>query len=249
MGSETKEPTASELPVRALVRRSVTTVRDIAAGAMLQLSDLTLLRPGTGIAPRERDRVPGKRARHAIPAGSTLQWYWTLDLASAQGNFATLQGSTWYTDGTKAKSGPAGTPIQAYGAGALQNVPYRLVLGTGLGILSDKGGTGVPKVVALATLRPELAARYRDGDMLIITKTNRLSTVHRRVRLDDSLRLDHAGDPGQPVHRQRQLRQHNGRHRPLAHWSVRHRQSHAAKRRGPHRLERRRPGNRRRGRW
>ena len=56
--------------------------------------------------------------------------------------------------------------------------------GTGLGILSDKGGTAVPKVVALATLRPELAARYRDGDLLIITKTNRLSTVHRRVRLD-----------------------------------------------------------------
>lgn len=74
MGSEAKEPTASELPVRALVRRSVTTVRDIAAGATLQLADLTLLRPGTGIAPRDRDRLPGKRARHAIPAGSTLQW-------------------------------------------------------------------------------------------------------------------------------------------------------------------------------
>ncbi|HEX2157396.1 MAG TPA: CAP domain-containing protein [Actinomycetes bacterium] len=67
----------------------------------------------------------------AFNAGSALQWYWTLDLTSAQGTFATVQGSTWYSDGTRAKSGPAGTPIQAYGAGALQNVPYRLVLGTG----------------------------------------------------------------------------------------------------------------------
>jgi N,N'-diacetyllegionaminate synthase len=74
MGSDVKEPTASELPVRALVRRSVTTARDIAAGATLQLSDLTLLRPGDGIAPRERDRVPGKRARRALAAGTTLQW-------------------------------------------------------------------------------------------------------------------------------------------------------------------------------
>ena len=33
-------------------------------------------------------------------------------------------------------------------------------------------------------MRPEIAARYQEGDLLIITKTNRLSTVHRRVRLD-----------------------------------------------------------------
>ncbi len=44
--------------------------------------------------------------------------------------------------------------------------------------------TAVPEAVPLATMRPEIAARYRDGDLLIITKTNRLSTVHRRVRLD-----------------------------------------------------------------
>ena len=56
--------------------------------------------------------------------------------------------------------------------------------GTGLGILSDHDGTASAKAVPLATMRPELAARYKEGDLLIITKTNRLSTVHRRVRLD-----------------------------------------------------------------
>ena len=56
--------------------------------------------------------------------------------------------------------------------------------GTGLGILSDDDGSAMSKAVPLATLRPELAARYQEGDLLIITKTNRLSTVHRRVRLD-----------------------------------------------------------------
>ena len=56
--------------------------------------------------------------------------------------------------------------------------------GSGLGILSNGDPSAVPEVKPLSTLRPELAARYQGGDLLIITKTNRLSTVHRRVRLD-----------------------------------------------------------------
>ena len=44
---------------------------------------------------------------------------------------AVVAGSTWYSDGTKAQAGSEGAPITAYAAGALKNVPYRLVLGTG----------------------------------------------------------------------------------------------------------------------
>jgi N,N'-diacetyllegionaminate synthase len=73
-GDGIKAPTASELPVRALVRRSVTSVRDIAAGAAIGPSDVALLRPGTGIPPAEFKEVLGKRARNAIPAGQTVQW-------------------------------------------------------------------------------------------------------------------------------------------------------------------------------
>ena len=46
---------------------------------------------------------------------------------------ATVQGSTWYSDGTKAKAGPPGTRITAYAANAFSGVPYRLVLGHGAG--------------------------------------------------------------------------------------------------------------------
>jgi N,N'-diacetyllegionaminate synthase len=74
LGSAVKQPTASELPVRALVRRSVTVVRAIAEGAVVQAADVALQRPGTGIPPREAHQVAGKRARRAIPAGTTLQW-------------------------------------------------------------------------------------------------------------------------------------------------------------------------------
>lgn len=74
LGSPVKAPVASELPVRELVRRSVTTVRALAAGQALTRADVALLRPGNGIAPRALDRVVGCRAARDLPAGTTLQW-------------------------------------------------------------------------------------------------------------------------------------------------------------------------------
>jgi N,N'-diacetyllegionaminate synthase len=73
-GNGIKAPTESELPIRALVRRSVTTILDIAAGAAIGPEDVYLLRPGTGIPPVELQAVLGKRAKKLIPAGQTLQW-------------------------------------------------------------------------------------------------------------------------------------------------------------------------------
>jgi len=40
-----------------------------------------------------------------------------------------VAGSTWYSDGTRAKQGGVGTEIRAYATGAIQGVPYNLVLG------------------------------------------------------------------------------------------------------------------------
>ena len=74
LGTSTKAPTATELPIRALVRRSVTLVRDIEAGATLQATDLALLRPGTGISPAELDRVSRCQTKKAMKAGTTLNW-------------------------------------------------------------------------------------------------------------------------------------------------------------------------------
>lgn len=74
LGSAIKQPSASELPVRALVRRSVTLVKPVFSGALIQRSDVALLRPGTGIAPAELAAVIGKLAARDIPADTTLQW-------------------------------------------------------------------------------------------------------------------------------------------------------------------------------
>lgn len=74
LGSDRKEPTLNELPVRAVVRRSVTTLVAIKKGQALSADNLALLRPGTGIEPRELPAVVGKRAVRDIAAGTTLNW-------------------------------------------------------------------------------------------------------------------------------------------------------------------------------
>ena len=59
-----------------------------------------------------------------------------------------------------------------------------LVPGTGLGILADETRSNVASPVPLDTLSQELADRYREGDLLVITKTNGVSPVHRRAKMD-----------------------------------------------------------------
>ena len=49
-------------------------------------------------------------------------------LPSAGSAIEVVAGSTWYSDGTRHKSGPVGTVVTAYAAGAIPNVPYKLVL-------------------------------------------------------------------------------------------------------------------------
>ena len=56
--------------------------------------------------------------------------------------------------------------------------------GSGLGILSDEQNSSLGKQKLLSEMAPQVAERYEEGDLLIISKTNRLSTVHRRAKMD-----------------------------------------------------------------
>lgn len=65
---------------------------------------------------------------------SQFDWYWVMNYTSpVAGQTSVVAGSTWYSTGANTRSGPVGTAVRAYAVGALQNVPYRLVLGTGPG--------------------------------------------------------------------------------------------------------------------
>lgn len=74
LGSAEKRPTDAELPVRSLVRRSITAIRSIERGEKISMADVAMMRPGDGIPPGELNAVLGRRARHAIECGATLKW-------------------------------------------------------------------------------------------------------------------------------------------------------------------------------
>ena len=74
LGNGRKEPRASELPVRALVRRSAYAARSIAAGAPLTPADVIWQRPAGEIGPEDADAVFGASAAADITAGAALSW-------------------------------------------------------------------------------------------------------------------------------------------------------------------------------
>jgi N-acetylneuraminate synthase len=74
LGDGVKSPKPAELSTRDVARRSVTLLRDLPAGAALAREDLGILRPGTGIAPKDFEKVLGRAVRSALLAGTTLQW-------------------------------------------------------------------------------------------------------------------------------------------------------------------------------
>ena len=74
LGDGVKAPRASELPIRDLVRRSVTLLSDKAAGEVIYAADLVLLRPGTGIPPKQLQQVIGRRLKAFQKAGTALAW-------------------------------------------------------------------------------------------------------------------------------------------------------------------------------
>ncbi len=59
-----------------------------------------------------------------------------------------------------------------------------IVPGSGLGILSKAGWSSYEQPVPLSRIEPGLRARIEGGDLLIYSKTNRSSSVHRRARMD-----------------------------------------------------------------
>jgi len=74
LGDGEKSPRPSEIPIRDLVRRSVTLKRALRANERISVDDLELLRPGNGIPPKDVERLVGKCVRSDLPAGTLLRW-------------------------------------------------------------------------------------------------------------------------------------------------------------------------------
>lgn len=72
LGTEEKRCQPCEEDVRTVARRSVVLTQEVAAGAMLTATMLTLKRPGTGIAPKNLLETIGKKVTKDLPAGTIL---------------------------------------------------------------------------------------------------------------------------------------------------------------------------------
>lgn len=66
-GSKYKAPLASEKEAILYARRSIVSMREIPAGKTINTEDIAIKRPGTGISPRDIDKVVGKKAKKNIP--------------------------------------------------------------------------------------------------------------------------------------------------------------------------------------
>jgi pseudaminic acid synthase len=57
-----------------LYKRSIYAYKDIAAGETLSDSNLKIIRPALGLAPKHWENIQGKKAKNAIKAGQPLAW-------------------------------------------------------------------------------------------------------------------------------------------------------------------------------
>ncbi|MDF1721071.1 MAG: N-acetylneuraminate synthase [Minwuia sp.] len=72
LGDGVKVPRGSELDTRRVARRGLKAATDLAAGAILRLQDIAVLRPETGIAPHLIDDLPGRTLRRSLTRGAPI---------------------------------------------------------------------------------------------------------------------------------------------------------------------------------
>lgn len=74
LGDGRKRPSAAELAVADVARRSLVAARDIRRGEVVRDADVAILRPGTGLPPSRKPDVLGRAAKVDIPAGALIQF-------------------------------------------------------------------------------------------------------------------------------------------------------------------------------
>jgi N-acetylneuraminate synthase len=72
LGHGRKEPTASELKNRAIVRKSLVAAAEIKSGDLFTTHNVTIMRPGTGIPPARWDEIINKTAMRDYKKGELI---------------------------------------------------------------------------------------------------------------------------------------------------------------------------------
>lgn len=74
LGSYKKMPSASELEVAKVARKSIVAARPIPAKTIIKKNDITIKRPGTGLAPKYFENIIGKKTKRPLLADELITW-------------------------------------------------------------------------------------------------------------------------------------------------------------------------------
>ena len=72
MGDGIKKPAASEANTASVARRSLAAARDLSAGHILADEDIAIMRPGTGLPPKMKPMMVGRRLSRPIAEGGLI---------------------------------------------------------------------------------------------------------------------------------------------------------------------------------
>ena len=74
LGDGIKVPAACELPNILVARKSIVAARTLQAGHRLADQDLSIKRPGTGLAPKLLSSLVGRTLRVAVAKDQLIEW-------------------------------------------------------------------------------------------------------------------------------------------------------------------------------
>ena len=74
LGDGVKRPAKSELANLQVMRRSVVATRDLEAGTVVGAKDVTIKRPGTGIAPADLNKIFGLKLARTVKFDEAITW-------------------------------------------------------------------------------------------------------------------------------------------------------------------------------
>lgn len=74
MGDGVRKFSENELEIKKVARKSIIINKDISKDTIIERDMLTIKRPGTGIAPKEINKVIGKKINKDLASGTVLKW-------------------------------------------------------------------------------------------------------------------------------------------------------------------------------
>lgn len=74
LGDGSKRPAKNEMKNIEIVRRGVVAARDLQPGTVISSEDVTIKRPGTGIAPADLEKIMGLRLARAVRFDEVMTW-------------------------------------------------------------------------------------------------------------------------------------------------------------------------------